>query len=110
DFAYILSRSFCEYGVSQSGAIDFIVNHYSDKDFSENEIKNTVKSAYRNSEFAVKKFEDYKKKKKFENDLKFKNKKQVQDKYEIDDDDYEKIKKDLTVNEFWFYDVNSKGE
>src|SRR5699024_9970045 len=59
NFAYALSRSFCEYGVSQPGAENFIINHFSEDDFKETEIKNTVKSAYRSSQFGINKFVDY---------------------------------------------------
>ena len=110
NFAYVLSRSFCEYGVSEQSAKSFVVNHYSDKDFGEREIENTVKSAYRSTAFGVKKFIDYDKKKEFEKDIKHKPKKEVLEKYNINEDDYERQKKDITVDEFWYLELDKNGK
>lgn len=109
-FAYALSRKFCEYGVSQSGSESFIINHFSEKDFSDNEIKNTVKSAYRSTQFGIYKFEDYNKKKELEEDIKYKPKEEVIKKYNIDPNDYNQIKDDITVDEFWIIEEKKNGK
>ena len=110
NFTYVLSRTLCEYGVSEQSAKSFIINHYSDKDFGEREIDNTVKSAYRSTSFGVKKFIDYEKKKIFEKDIKHKTKKEVLEKYNINEDDYERQKKDITVDEFWYLELDKNGK
>lgn len=110
NFTYVLSKAFCEYGVSQIGAENFIINHYAEDDFNENEIKTTVRSAYKSVQFGIKKFVDFDKKKKFDNDVKFKPKEEVKKNYNLTEDEYREYKKDITVDEFWIIDVNSKGE
>lgn len=109
-FTYALSRAFCEYGVTQHSAENFIINHFSEKDFKEREIKNTVSSAYKSSQFGIYKFVDYDKEKQFQEDLKHKNKTEVKEKYNINDDEYQKIKEDVTVDEFWAIEINKNGE
>src|SRR5699024_7258048 len=110
NFAFALSRSFCEYGVSEQGSKNFLINHFSEHDFTEREISNTVRSAYRKTTFGIKNFVDYDKEKSFKEDIKHKPKKIVLEKYDISEDDYKKEKKDVTFDEFWYFEENNKGE
>ena len=109
NYAYVLSRAFSEYGVYQDTAISFISNHFSESDFTESEIRNTVRSAYKDSAFNIKKFVDPEKKLQFHYDLKHKSKKEVQEKYDLDDNQYFEQKKEATIEDFWYVEINSKG-
>ena len=108
-FTYVLSRTFSEYGVSMDGAIQFITNHFAEPGFTEHEIRNTVRSGYKSSAFGIKKFIDKEKKIQFHEDLKYKTKKEVQEKYDLTDDEYFEQKKEATIEDFWYVEVNSKG-
>lgn len=109
NFAYVLSRAFSEYGVHQDSAISFISNHFSESDFTETEIRNTVRSAYKDSPFNTKRFVDEEKKIQFYEDIKHKPKEEVQEKYGLDDNQYFEQKKEATVEDFWYIEINSKG-
>jgi len=50
-FIFDLAGAFCEYGVSESTAIGYIQNNVVYGDFSETEMKNTIKSAYKRRSF-----------------------------------------------------------
>src|SRR5690606_28762581 len=88
--AYIfdLSGAFCEYGISEYTAINFIQNHINtDTSFSELECEKTIKSAYKLRVFGSKYFEDYKKKEVIISDLKH-DKNEVIKKHKISEDVY----------------------
>lgn len=110
NYVYALSRAFCEYGVTITKAEEFLVNSIKEKDFTEREIRTTIKSAYQSSSFGIKKFENKDKRREFNDDLKHKTKKEVLEKYNIDEATYESEKNDSAVDEFWYYEENSKGE
>lgn len=108
NFSFALARSFCEYGVSKQVSIDFIVNHFSEKGFSESEIKSTVNSAYRNSQFGIKQFKDYEKERVFNTDFNSISKNEFIEKYKINDDEYKKIASES--DKFWYFETTQKGE
>jgi len=69
-FIFDLSSMFCEYGVSQYTAENYIMNNVVIGDFSEIEARTTIKSAYKKRNFNCKYFEDYQKIEKVKVDLK----------------------------------------
>ena len=106
EYIFDLAGAFCEYGVSELSATNFIQNHINlDSSFSDREVVNTVKSAYKLRSFNSKYFEDYNKINSIANDLKY-PKNDVKSKYNIDDDVYEQINKNSDNVDFWYYDKN----
>ena len=57
-FIFDVAGLFCEYGVSQSYAIGYILNNVVIGDFSQREAEHCIKSAYKKRDFNVKFFED----------------------------------------------------
>lgn len=107
-FIFDLAGSFCEYGVSESNAIGYILNNVIIGDFSESEAKTTIKSAYKRRSFSSKYFENYETVEKIKSDIK-KGKKEVISKYGIDESVYDEIKEAYEAEDFWFITINSKG-
>jgi hypothetical protein len=108
-FIFDLAGMFCEYGVSQYTAENYILNNVVIGEFSETEAKTTIKSAYKKRNFDIKFFEDYQKIDKVKSDLK-KGKDAVIKKHGISEDTFEEIKEVLEHEDFWFitYDKNGK--
>ena len=106
-FVFDLASMFCEYGVSQSTAEGYIFNNVVIGDFSENETKTTIKSAYKTRSFGIKYFEDYKKVNSIKVDLK-KGKDEVIKKHNINEEVYNEIKQGVEADDFWFFDKNEK--
>lgn len=103
-YIFNLAGAFCEYGINQHYATDFIISHIlNDADFSEHEATNTIKSAYKKRGFGVKYFEDYKRLNLIKNDVK-NGKDSVLKKHKIDEQTYLEISKETEVSTFWFYD------
>jgi len=102
-FIFDLSGMFCEYGVNQSTAENYILNNVIIGDFSEREAKTTIKSAYRLRQFNSKFFEDYNKIKAIKVDLK-NGKDEVIKKYGIEEDVYNELKEEETHDDFWTID------
>lgn len=106
DHLFRIASAFCEYGVNESLAIEFITNHIAnDPSFSDKEINNVVKSAYKRRSFGIRYFEDYNKKSAIERDLKY-DKDTVKKKHGIDDDTYHELTKEVENIEWWFLDKN----
>lgn len=104
NYIFDLGGAFCEYGVSETSAISYISSSVNlGSDFNMNELKNTIKSAYRLRSFNSKYFEDYKKKELITKDLKY-TKEDVIKKHNIDEQVYDEISKDVDNSEFWFID------
>ena len=99
-FIFDLAGMFCEYGVSQYMAEGYISNNVIIGDFSEIEMKTTIKSAYRKRQFGIKFFEDYQKIDKVKSDLQ-KGKKEVIEKHSISEDVYNEIKEAEDHDDFW---------
>lgn len=106
-FIFDLAGSFCEYGVSESNALGYILNNVIIGDFSETEAKTTIKSAYKRRSFNSKYFENYDTVEKIKTDLK-KGKKEVIKKYGIDESVYDEIKEISEAEDFWY--VNEKNK
>ena len=100
-FIFDLAGSFCEYGVSEYNAIGYILNNVVIGEFTESEAKTTIKSAYKRRQFGSKYFEDYHKIDKIKTDLKS-GKKEVLEKYSIEEDIYNEIKEVAEIEDFWF--------
>lgn len=109
NFAFVLAMKFCEYGINEQTAANYISEHYSNTDFTEREIKTTVKSAYKKATFGVYSFVDYEAEKQFKHDIKHKKKDEVIAKYNISEEDYNKEKEDVSIDEFWVIDVDKNG-
>jgi len=109
NFIFDLAGMFCEYGVTQSSAENYIYNNVVIGDFSETEMRTTIKSAYKKRNFDSKFFEDYQKIDKVRVDLK-RGKEAVIKKHGISEDTFDELKEVLEHEEFWFitYDKNGK--
>jgi hypothetical protein len=110
NFVFDLAGMFCEYGVSETTAEGYLFNNVClfNKEYTEREAVNAIKSAYKRRSFGSKYFEDYDKQKAIKTDLN-KGKKSVIEKYKIDDATFDQIKEELTVKDFWYYEEDSKG-
>ena len=106
-FIFDLAGAFCEYGVSQYNAEGYILNNVVYGDFSESEAKNTIKSAYKLRTPNSKYFENYQQIERIKTDLK-KGKKEVLNKYNIEEDVYNEIKEVSEAEDFWF--INDKNK
>jgi hypothetical protein len=106
-FIFDLSGAFCEYGISQTTAEGYILNNVVYGEFSEVEAKNTIKSAYKKRAFNSKYFENFQQIERIKTDLK-KGKKEVIEKYNIDEDIYNEIKEVSEAEDFWF--INDKNK
>ena len=100
-FIFDLAGAFCEYGVSEYNAIGYILTNVVIGGFTESEAKTTIKSAYKRRQFGSKYFEDYHKIDKIKTDLKS-GKKEVLEKYNIEEDVYNEIKEVAEIEDFWF--------
>ncbi len=108
-FIFDLAGMFCEYGVSQTTAENYIINNVVIGDFSEAEAKTTIKSAYKKRNFDSKFFEDYQKIDKVRVDLK-RGKEAVIKKYGITEDTFDEIKEVLEHDDFWFTTCDKSGK
>lgn len=108
-FVFDIAGMFCEYGVSQTTAEGYLFNNVCmfNEDFTEREARTTIKSAYKKRSFNTKYFEDYNKIKSVKVDLK-NGKKNVIEKYKIDEETYNEIKEELEADDFWYYDDKKK--
>lgn len=108
-FVFDLAGMFCEYGVSQSTAEGYIFNNVVIGDFSETEMRTTIKSAYKKRNFDSKFFEDYQKIDKVRVDLK-KGKDAVIKKHGISEDTFDELKEVLEHEDFWFITYDKSGK
>ncbi|WP_228853269.1 BT4734/BF3469 family protein [Aegicerativicinus sediminis] len=103
NFIFDLAGAFCEYGVSQTTAEGYILNNIV-IGFPEREAIATINSAYKKRAFDSKYFEDYKRIDRIRLDIKNLPKKNVVEKHNISEKDYEEIKETEDVEDFWFRD------
>lgn len=108
-FIFDLAGAFCEYGVSETTAIGYIQNNIVYGNFSESEMKNTIKSAYKRRNFGSKYFENYKQIDRIKADLS-KGKKSVIEKYGIDEGVFDEIKEASEHEDFWYFTEDKKGK
>lgn len=106
-FIFDLAGAFCEYGISQHTAEGYILNNVVIGNFSDTEARTTIKSAYKIRQFNTKYFEDYTKIDRIKLDLK-KGKKEVIEKYNIEEDVYNEIKEVSEIEDFWFLNDKKK--
>lgn len=106
-FIFDLAGAFCEYGITEQTAENYILNNVVIGDFSFNEAKTTIKSAYKKRQFESKFFEDYIKIDRIKTDLK-KGKDVVLNKYKITDDVFDEIKDEAEHDDFWY--INDKNK
>jgi len=106
-FIFDLAGAFCEYGISENTAFNYILNNVVIGDFSETETKTTIKSAYRKRQYNCKFFEDYAKIDRIKVDLK-KGKSEVVKKYGIAEDVFEELKEVLEHEDFWYINEKEK--
>lgn len=106
-FIFDIAGAFCEYGVQQYNAEGYILNNVTIGDFSEQEAKNTIKSAYRKRQFDSKFFEDYSKIDRIKLDLS-KGKKEVIKIHNISESQFTEIEEVHDADNFWFLDDKDK--
>ena len=103
NFILDIAGAFCEYGVNESSALSYILNNVVIGDFSEDEARQTIKSAYRLRSFGIKYFEDYTRIDKIKKDLKY-TKEKVMEIHQINGEVYEQVTNDTEHHDFWFFD------
>lgn len=108
-YIFALAGAFCEYGVNQYRAEEYIINHVlTDQDFTEREARTTVKNAYKQRVANSKFFEDYTKITRIKRDLP-KGKDHIKQTYQINDDTYDQIKESKDANDFWIIEQTKNG-
>ncbi|MEX0939754.1 MAG: BT4734/BF3469 family protein [Candidatus Babeliales bacterium] len=107
NFVFDIAGAFCEYGVDENNAIGYIQNNIQYGDFSDTELINTIKSAYKRRQFNCKYFEDYKKQSTIKQNLKL-GKKKITETYKIDESTFERLKEEVEIGNFW--DINKNGK
>lgn len=101
-FIFDVAGAFCEYGISQSTAENYILNNIVIGDFPERECLTAIASAYRTRQHNTKYFEDYTKLTRVKRDLKT-GKKEVLKNHKIDEKTYDAIKEEQEHEEFWYF-------
>jgi len=104
---FALAGAFCEYGVTQTSAENYILNNLVNDKYTENEMLNAVKSAYKTRQFGVKYFENYSTIEKIKMDLK-KGSEAVMKIYKIDNETFETIKEKAEIENFWFLNKDNQ--
>lgn len=108
-FIFDIAGMFCEFGISESYATSFILNNVVHGNFTDTEVKNTIKNVYKKRSFGIRYFEDYKKVEKVKTEIsRKKDKQEVIDQYAIDEQTFDEIKQDTDNDDFWAYDKNDK--
>lgn len=110
NFIFDIAGAFCEFGVSESTALGYIMNNVVSGDFSEREATNTIKNVYRKRAFGSRVFEDYNKSKKLKKDVLSKGKEEIIKEYDLSEKEYEEIRDKAQQDTFWYFEENSKGE
>lgn len=106
-YVFDLAGAFCEYGIAENYAINFIKNHINNGSLKDSECEKSIKSAYKLRNFGSKYFEDYQRKNVIIKDLKY-PKKEVIEKHKISAATFDEISKEHEVIDFWF--INKKQE
>ena len=106
-FVFDISGAFCEYGISQTYAENYILNNVTYGDFTKRECITTIKSAYSTRKFNIKFFEDYSKVNRIKQDLP-KGKSYIIENHNIDEETYDKVKEEKEIEDFWY--STPKGE
>lgn len=109
NYIFDLAGAFCEYGVSEYFAENYIYNNVVYGEFSESEMRNAIKSAYKIRSFGTKYFEDYSKIDRIKSDLS-KGKDKVLKKHKIEADVYDEIKEVIEHDDFWYTEELKNGK
>lgn len=109
NYIFDLAGAFCEYGLSEFFTENYIFNNVVYGDFSESEMKNAIKSAYKKRSFGTKYFEDYSKIDRIKSDLS-KGKKRVIHKHKIEPEVYDEIKEVIEHEDFWYTEEQKNGK
>jgi hypothetical protein len=109
NFIFDLAGAFCEYGLSQFFAENYIFNNIVYGDFPETEMKTAITSAYKIRSFGSKYFEDFQKMDMIRADLS-KGKERVIKKHKIDAEVYEEIKEVIEHDDFWTMEEQKGGK
>lgn len=109
---YILACSFCNYGIDQDLATNYIIRNVINGDFTQSETEIAVRSAYKTSEWNTKYFEDKQTLKRIE--LKVRKGESVDSisrALNIDKNDIEDVSEEIKRNniEFWVITKNRNG-
>lgn len=107
DNIFKLACFFCEYGVHIDTALGYTWNNIVFGDFSEAEMTKAIRSAYRTASPNIKYFEDLKRMKALQRDIKT-PKEELKKKYNIDEDTYNAIKEEAQLDDFWYYTDDKK--
>lgn len=110
NFIFDIAGAFCEFGVSESTAIGYILNNVVIGEFSESEAKATIKNVFKKRQFNSRFFEDYEKKTRLDKDLKSKKRETVQKEYNLSDEQYDEVKDKANHEAFWYFEMDSKGK
>jgi len=104
-----LAAAFNDFGINIREAENVLIK-FSQKDFTEQEIKTTLKSAYKKvSSFGTKAFEDNETKEKIEKLVRAgKKKSEITKEIPEAKEHIEKIKDNLDVDEYWYFDDKNK--
>lgn len=108
NYIFKLSACLCEYGIER-GVAEYHLNSFVCEDFSEQELKTTIKSAYRTADFKSKYFEDNEKVTK----LKIKIKqgvsvKEIKQTLNVDEEQINEIKEDIASSDEVFWSKNGE--
>jgi hypothetical protein len=109
-FIFDIAGAFCEFGISESTAVGYILNNVVIGEFSESEAKTTIKNVYKKRSFNSRFFEDYTKKEKLNKDLKTKKKEEIQKEYDLTEEQYDEVKDKADHEAFWYFELDSKGK
>lgn len=110
NFIFDIAGAFCEFGISESTAIGYILNNVVFGDFSESEATKTIKNVYKKRQFGSRIFEDYEKKRRLERDVLKKDKKTLKVKYNLTDEDYDNVKDKSEQDNFWYFTYDKDGK
>lgn len=106
NYVFDLAGAFCEYGVSQTNAENFIMNKIVRGNCKDEKGKLVaIKSAYRTRNPHSKYFEDYNKITSIKKDLKY-GRKHVIDTHNIDDKTFDALREEKEVIQFWYLNKN----
>lgn len=108
NFIFDIAGAFCEYGVSQYYAENYIFNNVVHGDFSESEMVTTIASAYRIRMSGCKYFEDNNKMIRIKSELS-KGKDTVIANHKISEDVFNEIKESLEFSDFWSLQETKSG-
>jgi len=109
NYIFDLAGAFCEYGLNEQFTEMYLQNNVVYGDFTDAELRTTIKSAYKTRRFGIKYFEDYGKIDRIKMDLN-KGRERVIKKHNIDAEVYEEIKEVIEHEEFYIKEEQKNGK